>query len=329
MSERTTRPGRTTRSGTGVPAFPAPAAAVTRARTRAARAAGSFGPDGFFGAATLVDPADGDRVEATLGRREIVVVAAIVIGLSRLIAGPPAWALGLIAAALVWLGARRVVAARSVGPIQPEATLLPATAAFAGVAVLQLVPVGIGLVPAVAAAAALIEIAIALEARIAARPMGFTPLDRTLLIGVSLIVAFVGYTGVAGLLPGVLGMPLAPGEPRVVPPLADLVTLAGVDAAITFVLGYRLAALRAPLWTFAARTALTYAAAIAIAAGFFSAAALPRFLGPALLTLVLFLWESFVGAEAPTRRDPRFIWQVTLLAILAVVVVAWNLLIPR
>ena len=50
-------------------------------------------------------------------------------------------------------------------------------------------------------------------------------------------------------------------------------------------------------------------------AGLFSAAALPRLLGPALLTLVFFLWESFVGAEAPTRRDPRFIWQLVLLVL--------------
>jgi len=67
------------------------------------------------------------------------------------------------------------------------------------------------------------------------------------------------------------------------------------------------------------------AAVIAIAAAALRAMALPRLLGPALLTLVLYLWSAYRGVPRGTRRDPRWIWEVLLLAALGLVVVLWNL----
>jgi hypothetical protein len=55
---------------------------------------------------------------------------------------------------------------------------------------------------------------------------------------------------------------------------------------------------------------------------------LPRLLGPALLTLVLYLWSAYRGVPRTARRDARWIWEVILLAALGLVVVAWNLLAP-
>ena len=73
--------------------------------------------------------------------------------------------------------------------------------------------------------------------------------------------------------------------------------------------------------------ALTYAAAIAIGAAALRAMEIPRLVGPALLTLVFYLWDAFIGTApvAPPRRaldrpDRR------CSAVLGLIVVAWNLL---
>jgi hypothetical protein len=46
--------------------------------------------------------------------------------------------------------------------------------------------------------------------------------------------------------------------------------------------------------------------------------------GPAVLTLVFYLWDAFHGTAPARRREPRFLWETLLLGLLAVVVVAWN-----
>ena len=47
--------------------------------------------------------------------------------------------------------------------------------------------------------------------------------------------------------------------------------------------------------------------------------AIPRLLGPALLTLAFYLWDAFHAATPARRRDARWIWQTVLLAVLGVV----------
>jgi small neutral amino acid transporter SnatA (MarC family) len=75
--------------------------------------------------------------------------------------------------------------------------------------------------------------------------------------------------------------------------------------------------------------ALTYTAVIAIAAAALRALALPLLLGPALLTLVFYLWSAYRGVPAgAASRDARWIWEVALLAVLGLVVIAWNVLAP-
>ena len=73
-------------------------------------------------------------------------------------------------------------------------------------------------------------------------------------------------------------------------------------------------------------SALTYAAAIAIGAAALRAMAIPRLMGPALLTLAFYLWDAFHGASPARRRDINWLWQTVLLAGLGVIVIAWNLL---
>jgi hypothetical protein len=78
---------------------------------------------------------------------------------------------------------------------------------------------------------------------------------------------------------------------------------------------------RDALWS-----ALTYAAAIAIAAAALRAMEIPRLIGPALLTLTFYLWDAFISTTPSRRRDRRWIGRVALLAGLGVIVTAWNLL---
>jgi uncharacterized membrane protein YdcZ (DUF606 family) len=53
---------------------------------------------------------------------------------------------------------------------------------------------------------------------------------------------------------------------------------------------------------------------------------IPRLMGPALLTLAVYLWDALTGTAPARRRERRWIWQTGLLAALGVVVTAWNLL---
>ena len=76
-------------------------------------------------------------------------------------------------------------------------------------------------------------------------------------------------------------------------------------------------------------SALTYALAIAIGAAALRAMGIPRLIGPALLTLLFYLWDAFAGAAPSRRRDGRWLWQTGLLAVLGLAVIAWNLLLRR
>ena len=89
-------------------------------------------------------------------------------------------------------------------------------------------------------------------------------------------------------------------------------------------LGYRVATFRYGTAKDAARSALTYAIVVAVAAGAIRAIGLPRLVGPAVLTLVFYLWDALHGTAPARRREPRFLWETILLIALAAVVVAWN-----
>ncbi len=108
---------------------------------------------------------------------------------------------------------------------------------------------------------------------------------------------------------------------------SSLIQLVLGDAVVAFLLGYRAAALHVTTVRAAALSALTYAAAIAIGAAALRAMAIPRFLGPALLTLAFYLWDAVHAAPPTRRRDLRWWWQTALLGLLGVVVIAWNLLV--
>ena len=259
--------------------------------------------------------------------RELVLAAGGLILLGRFVDGPLAWLVGAAVFAAVALGSLQVLGetetrATAAG-VPVESLLLPGAAAFAGFAAVHLVPVGLLLVPAMALAAWFLARTVRSEARILAASGVPSSADRTNVLVEALVIGFLGFTGIAGLVPGGLPEPGA-GVDTALSGQA-LAILAVADAALAFLLGYRAGALRSSNLRDVAWLGVTSALVIAIAAAALRAMEIPRLLGPALLVLVFFLWDA-VHSSAPTRRrDARRIWEAGLLLVLGVVVVAWSL----
>jgi hypothetical protein len=140
-----------------------------------------------------------------------------------------------------------------------------------------------------------------------------------------LVVAFIAFTGVAAIVPGGIAGLEPAGAPVAPLALGDLVLLALADAVVAGLLGYRAAALRATSVREALWAALTYGVAIAIGAAALRAMGIPRLLGPALLMLLFYLWDSLHAVTPTRRRDPRWIWETIVLAGLGAAVAFWNL----
>ncbi len=134
-----------------------------------------------------------------------------------------------------------------------------------------------------------------------------------------MVTAFVAFTGVAALVPGGLPEPGATGSEAGLTE-GSLLLLALGDALVALALGYRVAAARYGTVRAAARSAITYAIVIAVAAGAIRALDVPRLVGPAALTLVFYLWDALHATAPDRRREPRFIWETLLLGVLVVVV---------
>ena len=267
--------------------------------------------------------------EVAAARRDLALAVVAIVGLARLLDGPLSWLVAGLLLAATLLGALQVLGQVG-GPdaergVPVESLILPAVAAIGCLGAIDLLPVGIWLLPALAATAFLVDRTLRLEERILVSDLALTPEDRSEILVATLLVAFVAFTGAGALVPG--GLAGGFGEP--VPPLAlpDLVLLAAADALVAGLLGYRAAALRVTTVRDALWSAATYAIAIAIGAAAIRAMAIPRLIGPALLTLAFYLWDAFHGTAPSRRRDASWIWQTGLLLALAALVIGWNLLV--
>jgi hypothetical protein len=207
-----------------------------------------------------------------------------------------------------------------------ESLILPAVAAVACVGAIRLVPFGLWLAPALLVTGLIVARCLALEARILSASGALDADDRTAVLVTTLLVAFLGFVGVAATVPGGLAQPGSSGAAGGPLPETSLLTLAVGDAVIAFLLGYRAVALRVSNARDALWSAVTYAAAIAIGAAALRAMEIPRLVGPALLTLAFYLWDAFHAASPTRRRDARWLWQILLLAGLGAIVVVWNLM---
>jgi hypothetical protein len=265
----------------------------------------------------------------TTDRRELVLLAATVIGLSRLLGGSLDWAVAALLAGSVVAGTLWFLGAGQPRGIPVEATVVPALAAVACVGVIRIVPDGLPVIVAVGLAALLLDRALALELHLHLRVSPPSVNDRTELLALSVLVSFLAsflaFIGVAALVQGGLVEPTtAAGSPATPLSESTLVVLAVADALVGGLLGFRLSVLRERSRRAAAWSAGTFAAVVAIAAGAIRAVSLPRLLGPAIVTLVFFLWDAIHGSPPAQRRDPRWIWQTALLGVLGLAVVAWN-----
>jgi hypothetical protein len=266
-------------------------------------------------------PSDPDT---TLARRELVLVAVILVAITRLLERPDAFLLAGLLPVVILLAGSAVLRTEALPGRPFESLLIPAVLTGGTAAALHLVPAGLGLVPALAAFAFGLDRILVLELRLLTQTTGTTDADRARILAAAVITAFVAFTGIAALVPGGLA---EPGSTSAEVGLTEtwLLILALDDALVGLVLGYRVASVRYGSARDAMRSALTYAIVIAVAAGALRAIDVPRLVGPAALTLVFYLWDALHATAPARRREPRFLWETILLAALAVVVVAWNL----
>lgn len=262
------------------------------------------------------------------GQRDLALVAVTIVGLSRLVEPPLVWLVAALLLGAIILGALQVLS-DELGPTEAgagvaiEALILPAVAAVACLGAIRLVPFGLWLVPALGVTWLLVRRTLALEARIHRASSGLSADDRTAVLVTILLVSFIGFTGVAAMVPG--GLVQRSAGPDALPE-TNLLILAIGDGIIAGLLGYRAVALRLSNLVDALWSAGMYAAAIAIGAAALRAMEVPRLVGPALLTLAVYLWDALTGTAPARRHEWRWIWQTGLLAALGVVVTAWNLL---
>jgi hypothetical protein len=267
-------------------------------------------------------------VNELLARRDLAIAAVVVVGLSRLLEPPAVWVVAVFLLGAVLMGTLQVLAdeaapAEAAMGVPIESLILPAVAAVACLGAIRLVPFGLWLAPALLITWLVVGRALALEARIYSAPEGLTADDRTAILVTILLVGFLAFTGVAAMVPGALVQPSATGATL---PETNLLVLATADAIVAFLLGYRAASLRVINLRDALWSAVTYAVAIAIGAAALRAMEIPRLIGPALLTLLFYLWDAFAGATPSRRRDGGWLWQTGLLAFLGLAVIGWNLL---
>lgn len=260
------------------------------------------------------------------GSRDLVAASMIVVLLSRFVDGPAAWIVGACLLLAVTLGTLQVLAdgvPATDGPGVPvESLMVPVATVIAIFGSLRLVPAGVLLIPAILIGAWLLFRVLGTEARLLASTTGPSSADRTAVVGQALIVGLLGFSGMAALVPA--GFPDG-GSVFDAPTGAQLAALAVADAVMAFLLGYRAAALRSSNLRDVAWFGLTTAVVVAIAAVALRAMEIPRLLGPALLVLVFFLWDAVHGNAPSRRRDARWLWEMVLLAVLGVLVVAWSI----
>lgn len=271
--------------------------------------------------------ADQRALSGETAARDLAVTAGLVVALSRFAPDAFVWPIALVLLAGVVLAALQIVAEATPGAgtagVPVESLILPGAAALAALGAIRLIPIGIALAPAIVLAGGLVGLALVTELRIARASGPPSSADRTAVLIEVLVIGFLGFAGVAALVPG--GLP-APGQSGggigsgAIPVLAQ----AGGDALIGFLLAYRVAALRSSNLRDVAWFGLTGAAVVAIAAVALRSIEIPRILGPALLVLVFFLWDAIHSGGAVRRRAPLRVWETLALVVLAIVVIGWS-----
>ena len=271
---------------------------------------------------------------AATGRRDLVIAGATIVAMASVLRGPLVWLAAVLLLGATILATLQVLAevegSEAVGPdavagVPIETLFLPAVAAIGCLGAIRIVPLGLAIVPALLLTGVLLDRTLHVEARIATATQVPTEEDRARVLITMLVAALVAFVGVAAIVPGGIAGLEPDGAPVAPLPLGDLALLALADAFVAALLGYRAAALRAATAREALWAALTYGVAIAIGAAAIRAMGIPRLVGPALLMLLFYLWDSLHSTAPTRRRDPRWIWETITLAGLGGLVAVWNL----
>lgn len=262
------------------------------------------------------------------GARDLAIAVGIVVALSRFAPDGFAWPIAIVLLAGVLLATLQVVAeadpaAQGAG-IPIESLMLPGAAALAALGAIRLVPIGIVLAPAFVLTGGLVGLALVTELRIARASGPASSPDRTAVLIEVLVIGFLGFAGVAALVPGGLPVQGAGAGGAITAHALSVIAQAVGDALIAFLLAYRVAALRSSNLRDVAWFGATGAAVVAIAAVALRSIVIPSILGPALLVLVFFLWDAIHSGGAARRRDPWRAWETAALAVLAIVVIGWS-----
>lgn len=266
------------------------------------------------------------------GVRDLAVAATIVIALSRFVDGQLAWLMVTLILVGVALGALQVIGTgdgpggAAVGGVASgvpiESLIPPAIAAAAGAGVIRVVPIGLLLIPALAVVGWFIERVATTEARLARASSPPSAADRSVVLVQALASAFGAFVGIAALAAG--GMQPEGGLPPASTGPFEKAGLAIAAGVVAFLLAYRIAALRSSNARDVAWMASTAAAVVTITAAVLRQLQIPGILAPALIVLVLFLWDAVHGQPPARRRDPRRLAETALLLALGIVVVAWS-----
>jgi hypothetical protein len=267
-------------------------------------------------------------VKGETGARDLAIAVGVVVALSRFVPDGFVWPIAIAVLAGVLLGSLQVLgeadpAGQGAG-IPVESLILPGAAALAALGAIRLVPIGVVLAPAVVLCGGLVNLALVTELRFTRSTGPPSSADRTAVLIQILVVGFLGFAGVATLVPGGLPTPGSIGGATGSNAL-DVVAQAGGDGVIAFLLAYRVAALRSSILRDVAWFGFTGAAVVAIAAVALRSIEIPRILGPALLVLVFFLWDAIHSGRPVRRRDPWRLWETAALAILAIAVIGWSI----
>ena len=202
------------------------------------------------------------------------------------------------------LGALQVLAeddpAAETRGVPIESLILPAVAAVGCLGAIRLVPVGLWLAPALVATGFLVDAASRSRSHHRVADRGRTATTGRPSWSRPCSSRSSAFAGVAALSPA--GSPAAGRRRSARRKAPTSRSSRSPTPSIAFLLGYRAAALRVATLRDALWSAATYALAIAIGAAALRAMEIPRLLGPALLTLVFYLWDAFHGAPVPAAR---------------------------
>ena len=264
-----------------------------------------------------------ERVRAT----ELILLVVAVAAIGIMVYGVPLWVGGAALGAVTALGALMVLAGRDPRGVPIESLAMPAVAAIGAIGAAHLAGIHWTAILALAAGAALLAASLGLEVRLLDPPRSADPRNPSLVLLLALVLAFVAFTGTAGAIPGAfVEPPLSAGAQAPPLPVRDLALLATGDAIVAFLLGYRLTALRVTRMRDVVWSAGTYAFLIAIASAAVRALAVPRLLGPAVLTVALYIWSAYRAAPGAERHSAQWLLEYAVLAAVAALAVAWNVL---